>query len=385
MMRVRPLLSALIVTVAAAGCATHIAAGKTYYVSPKGNDRNHGASPRHPWRTVARVDRAHLKPGDRVLFQGGATFSGQTLTPPASGKAGRPIVFGSYGKGRAVVSSRDGAVWFSGRSYVTFDRLILTTDDSNGVIFAGSSRRSSHITIQNSVLRDSNYAAINQPGSGDSDWVIEHNLIEHVGDSGLILTGSDDIVTRNTIRNVGWNPALDFGKHGIYAKGPGLVVSRNTISGFPNGSGVSLRSRDARVEHNAIASGGTGISFFREDSHQGTSLVLDNRIGPVEDAAFYYDSSGGERFVVQGNTFTMDGGTVLDLQGRPDGSLVVSRNVLRGAFEYALVAPSLAGALKESGNWFEGAPRFSWQGRSLSYSQYRAESGQATRDRVTAP
>lgn len=384
MTRVRPLLSALVVTLAA-GCAVNVAAGRTYYVSPKGNDKSRGISARHPWRTVSRVDRAHLRPGDRVLFQGGATFSGQTLTPSASGKPGRPIVFGSYGQGRAVLSDREGAVWFSGRSYVTFDRLVMTTRNSNGVIFAGSSRPSHNVTIQNCVLRDSNYAAINQPGRGDSSWVIRNNLIEHVGDSGLILTGSDDLVTRNTIRDVGWNPALDYGKHGIYAKGPRLVVSGNTISGFPNGSGVSLRSRDARVVGNTIASGGTGVSYYREDSTPGTSQIADNRIGPVTHAAFYYDSGGGERFVLERNTFTMNGGTVLDLEGRPSGNLVVSRNTLRGAFDYALVARSLTGALRESGNWFAGEPRFLWDGRRLSYEQYRAASGQAANDRVNAP
>lgn len=381
MIRVRVLLSALIVTLAA-GCVAHVAAGRTFYVSPKGSDRNHGLSPQHPWRTVARVDRAHLRPGDRVLFRGGATFADNTLTPPASGKAGRPIVFGSYGGGRATLADRDGAVWFSGRKYVTFTGLVLTTGTSNGVIFAGSSGTSSHITLEHSILRDSNYSAINQPNRDDSAWTIKDNVIEHVGDSGLILNGSGDVVSGNTIRDVGWNPALDYGKHGIYAKGPRLVVEDNTISGFPNGSGISLRSRDALVTGNRISSGAIGVSFYREDRSPGTSRLIGNHIGPVSTAGFYYSSGGGERFVVQRNTFTMDGGTALDLEGRPTGNLVVSGNLLRGSFDYVLVAPSLEGALKESGNWFTGEPRFSWKGRELTYAQYRAESGQAAGDRI---
>jgi hypothetical protein len=384
MIRVRLLVSALIVTLAA-GCVAHVAAGRTFYVSPKGSDRNHGRSPKRAWRTIARVDRAHLRPGDRVLFQGGATFTDETLTPPASGTSGHPIVFGSYGPGRATLAHRDGAVWFSGRKYLTFTQLVLTTRNANGVIFAGSSRASTHITLEHSVLRDSNYSAINQPNRGDSAWTIEDNVIEHVGDSGLILNGSGDVVSGNTIRDVGWNPALDYGKHGIYAKGPRLTVEDNTITGFPNGSGISLRSRDALVTGNRISSGAIGISFYREDSSAGTSQLVDNHIGPVSVTGFYYSSGGGERFVVQRNTFTMDGGTALDLEGRPTGNLVVSRNVLRGAFDYVLVAPSLAGALKESGNWFTGEPRFSWQGRRLSYEQYRAQSGQAAGDRIIPP
>ena len=46
-----------------------------YFVSPSGSDRNPGTSPQRPWRTVARVNRAHLVPGDGVLFQGGQRFS----------------------------------------------------------------------------------------------------------------------------------------------------------------------------------------------------------------------------------------------------------------------------------------------------------------------
>src|SRR5262249_5041856 len=45
--------------------------GTTYYVSPSGSDSNPGTSPASAWRTVSRVNRADLSPGDAVLFQGG--------------------------------------------------------------------------------------------------------------------------------------------------------------------------------------------------------------------------------------------------------------------------------------------------------------------------
>ncbi len=49
--------------------------GTTYYVSLSGSDSNTGTSPASAWRTVGRVDQAELKPGDGVLFEGGATFT----------------------------------------------------------------------------------------------------------------------------------------------------------------------------------------------------------------------------------------------------------------------------------------------------------------------
>jgi hypothetical protein len=60
----------------------------TYYVSPTGNDSNNGTSTSTPWKTISKVNSVTLSAGDRVLFQGGQTFSGTTvltlkITPPA--------------------------------------------------------------------------------------------------------------------------------------------------------------------------------------------------------------------------------------------------------------------------------------------------------------
>jgi Right handed beta helix region len=382
MNRSRFVLLLVIIATVATGSVAHGAAARTFYVSPTGDDRARGRTPGHAWRTVGRVDRARLGPGDVVLFKGGAAFADDTLTPSRSGAAGQPITFGSYGRGRATLDNGHGAVWLSGRDYLTFDNLRLTTRGGGAVIFAGSEAPSSHITLENSVLRDSNFAAINQPGARDQSWLIRNNTITHVGDSALILAGANDVVRGNTIRDVGWNPDLDYGKHGIYAKGPDLLVADNRISGFPNGSGISLRSRDARVIGNTIRHGGTGISFYREDSTIGTSAIIGNRILDVSYAAFYYDNAGGENFILEKNFFMMTGGTVLDFAGRPSEKIVVSNNHLAGPFEFAIAAPQLAGACSEFKNRFAGNPRFAWERQSLNYVQYRTESGQASGDRI---
>src|SRR5205823_6852453 len=47
----------------------------TYYVSPAGNDTWTGTSTAAPWKSIARVNHADLNAGDRVLFEGGKTFS----------------------------------------------------------------------------------------------------------------------------------------------------------------------------------------------------------------------------------------------------------------------------------------------------------------------
>src|SRR5439155_6167764 len=117
---------AFVLAVLASLAACGQAAAATYYVSSGGSDANAGTSPASAWRTVSKVNNARLAPGDSVLFEGGSTFSDAPLMPGASGSAGSPITFSSFGSGRATISNTSGAVWFSGKSYLTFANLGLT-------------------------------------------------------------------------------------------------------------------------------------------------------------------------------------------------------------------------------------------------------------------
>ena len=78
----------------------------TYYVSSQGNDAWSGTSQSQPWRTIGRVNQQNLNPGDQVLFQAKQTFSGSLyLAPEDTGTLASPVVIGSYGDGRALISS----------------------------------------------------------------------------------------------------------------------------------------------------------------------------------------------------------------------------------------------------------------------------------------
>ncbi len=72
--------------------------GRTFYVSPLGNDSNNGLSAGSPWQTVAKVNSSVLLPGDTVFFQRGGEWH-ESLIAPASGTAGNPISFADYGVG----------------------------------------------------------------------------------------------------------------------------------------------------------------------------------------------------------------------------------------------------------------------------------------------
>jgi hypothetical protein len=362
--------------------------GRTYYVSPSGDDRHSGRSPAHAWRTIDRVDRASLRPGDRVLFEGGKVFSGRELEPPASGTARAPIRFASYGGGRAQLrGSTD--VWIpAGRHDLVFANLDLT---GSQILFASSAQGSGtyRITIRNASFHDTPQGAINVANRADRDWTITRTSLRHIGDSGIFVWGSDITISNSTITDTGWNPAITWGAHGIYDKGPRTVIVHNTISGF-QGDGVSLRSDSARVAHNTIRGGPVGIAYFDFDTRSGTTQVLDNHTAGVK-TAFYFSSDADavtgrppvENFSIIGNVFDASG-TDVDLAGARLSQVDLSRNLLRGPFAVAVAAstPDHGGAYRERGNTIVGDGLFRWNGATLSYSLYRAASGLGRGDHI---
>ena len=77
---------------------------ETYYVAPTGSDDNDGTTQAKPWRTIGKVNKAALHPGDSVLLEGGKSFSGNLLIT-ASGNAKASITIGSYGAGPATIQA----------------------------------------------------------------------------------------------------------------------------------------------------------------------------------------------------------------------------------------------------------------------------------------
>jgi chitodextrinase len=298
----RRILALSAVVLAAGAAHASGTSGVTYYVSPSGSDSGPGTASA-PWRTLARVDNASLAPGDSVLFQGGATFSDQTLVPPASGASGNPITFGSYGSGKASIANSNGAVWIpSTRHDLVFTGLDLSSSGSIVFASAGSGLGTSAITLRNSTVRNSPYAGVvMQPQ--DSNWLVVGNTLTHLGDSGLLVQGNGATIDSNTVSDTGWNTALSYGKHGIYAKGPNLTISNNDFSHDVNGSAVSLRYRGAKVFGNSIHDTPYAISLFPQDpTNAGIERIYNNKLWNVTGWAFYYNGTNS----VTGQTSGLD-------------------------------------------------------------------------------
>jgi hypothetical protein len=275
--------------------------GRVFFVSQSGNDSNSGLSRLRPWQTVSRVNEAGLQPGDEVLFAGGQTFSDATLMPgqgfDVSGEPGRPIVFGAYGRGRPKLSQ---GVWLGingehsdGPRYLTFESLAL----GPGKGFQGTGDHISLVGLRISHL---------MPGTAEQEvgiqsegynWVIAHNVINDVGDSGMLLGASADVpgdlaggeyysVHDNVIIDTGMNPAIDYPAHGIYLKVARAHVFRNRIEHFRN-EGVSARYRYASIVDNQISDGQIGIGWYQYDKLAGQSRFMDNRISDMSAAGIF--------------------------------------------------------------------------------------------------
>lgn len=349
----------LAVVVATAASAQAGATSTTYYVSPAGSDTNAGTAS-SPWKTISRVNRATLNAGDTVLFQGGSTYSDSTLTPPSSGSSGSPITFGSYGTGRAQLANPNGAVWMSSGSHdLVFDNLDLSS--SNSIVFAaaGSGSGSSGIVLQNSVVHDSSYAGVVvQPQ--DSNWTIHGDTFRHLGDSGLLVQGAGVTIDGNTITDTGWNPALTYGKHGIYAKGSNITISNNDISSDTNGSAISLRYAGARVFGNLIHDTPYAVSFFPQDpSNTGVSRIYYNRMWNISGFAFYYAGTNdngqptGIDAVWDSNTVALvNGAEGVNLSEITAAHVEVSNNVFTGSIgsDYR----GCATCSEHNNDWFGG-------------------------------
>jgi hypothetical protein len=87
-------------------CTTLFCNANTYYVSPAGNDENSGLAIGTAWLTIAKVNSFELQAGDQVLFEGGQVFSGAIVnTSLSNATVDAGITFGSFGGGKAIISS----------------------------------------------------------------------------------------------------------------------------------------------------------------------------------------------------------------------------------------------------------------------------------------
>ena len=110
------------------GLAVARSYGANFFVRTDGNDASLGTSRKAAWRTIERVNRTRLQPGDRVLFQAGRGFTGNLLiTARDAGTASDPVVIGSFGKGRATILAGAGTgIAVQNAGGIRIENLVVT-------------------------------------------------------------------------------------------------------------------------------------------------------------------------------------------------------------------------------------------------------------------
>src|SRR5688572_32441641 len=108
---------------------TAVAFARNYYVDAvSGNDNNNGFLPASAWRTLEKVSGFTFGPGDIISFKSGQRFTG-LLTISASGSAGKPVVYTTYGGQQPAIIDGGGdfaAVYSYNKEHITIRNLAIT-------------------------------------------------------------------------------------------------------------------------------------------------------------------------------------------------------------------------------------------------------------------
>lgn len=159
--------------------------GHTFYVNPDGNDASDGTSTDRAWRTLDRVSKQRLEPGDRVLLAGRLTGT-LSIGLGEAGDAANPVVIDSYGQARAAIVS-DLGIEVRDTAGITIRNLGIF-GSSNGAqdtgvrlnASAAIKSRLAGITLENlDVSGFENGIAVGADGSAGFADVVMSNLASH--------------------------------------------------------------------------------------------------------------------------------------------------------------------------------------------------------------
>lgn len=269
----------------------------TYYVSPSGSDSAAGTSPSTAWRTLSKASSMILRPGTRVLLQGGQRFTGELrLGRRDAGSAAHPVLIGSYGRGRATIVERKAdAISIDNTAGVVIRDLSLVGRGrafTYGLGVDAYSSRTGTNRLDGLVISDVSISGfvdgISIGGTGAagfrdvlvSDCTLDHNL-----DNGMMTWGPTFDPAKRTYANAN----IDVQRVTAFAnKGDPHLTAHNSGSGIilgsVSGGDVTRSTAYDNGGNEGSREGSDGIWAY--DSTQVTlehSLSYDNRTNDGED------------------------------------------------------------------------------------------------------
>jgi hypothetical protein len=176
--------------------------GRTFYLSPRGDDSDDGRTPKTAWRTLKRADALRFKPGDRLRLEAGARFpGGLTIGQGDAGNTRKPVVIESYGEGRATITARGTrAIEVHNTSGVVVRDLVLVGDAASfrtqdGIAFVSDlpgARKLPYVRVSDvevSGFRNGIRLHGGNEASGFRDVVINDCALHDNQDAGLVADG----------------------------------------------------------------------------------------------------------------------------------------------------------------------------------------------------
>ncbi len=291
------------------------AKSNVYYLSVSGNDLDNGSKAK-PWKTISHLNNQALRAGDTVCFEGGGVFTGSIMIDSnETGTKDQPIVFTSYGNGKAIIDGTDGTALVVNRSAFihivqlgfkgngrktgnTKDGVIINSSNNiyvDSLVISGFQKSglliyaSAYVEANRVYAYDNGFAGIYVSGRGAKtdchDILIRHcvaennpgdptNFTNHSGNG--ILAGYCTKVTieYSAATNNGWDmPRTGNGPVGIWTYESDSVIIQHCIAyrnktspGANDGGGFDL---DGGVTNSIIQyclsyeNQGSGIGLFQ--------------------------------------------------------------------------------------------------------------------------
>jgi Right handed beta helix region len=136
-----------------------------YYVANEGSDNNPGTSAA-PWATPNRFINMCFAPGDRILFAGRQTFAGRiyvNLGCRSEGMPSAPILFDSYGSGRALI---DGGFEAENKGGIVVQNLVFFSSNPQNAVDGVAFYSTLHDGVGRQYIRVANVEARQFGGFG---------------------------------------------------------------------------------------------------------------------------------------------------------------------------------------------------------------------------
>ncbi|MCG9127872.1 hypothetical protein JT359_09775 [Candidatus Poribacteria bacterium] len=317
-----------------------------YYISQFGKDSNTGISLQHPWRSIDRINNTRLNPGDSVWFQAGQTFKGNvTLFDLGVEYSAEPIIFRSYGEGKATIDAGTGSGFLcsntNGVHVIDLKIIGDGIDNNNGSGICFFNTLPGHKKLSNILVDKVEVAGFKQTGicigadpidgtwSGFRNVKITHAIIHDNGDAGVNCYGV-------------WNPEdKGYSHQDIYIgycrvyRNDGLVekethTGNGIVLGQVNVGTIEYCLAYENGKLNSSEEGGP-VGIWTWDSNRVLIQCNEshhNRTGSGKDGGGF-DLDGGVRNSIVQNNYSHDNDGAGFLLAQFGGARAYNRNVIR--------------------------------------------------------